>query len=161
MKYQIKQKFFSLKNEFFIKNEKGEDVYKVAGQFLSIGQKLRIYDMNDNELCYIEQLLLTLLPKYKIRMNGEEIATINKKFNFFTPKFSVDMKDSSPTVDGQIFSYEFSIKDGDKLLATISKQFFALTDTYGVETKPEADDVLMLAIAIVIDMVLHNNNKNS
>ena len=38
MKLYMKQKVFSLKDRFTIKNEAGEDVYTVEGKFISLGK---------------------------------------------------------------------------------------------------------------------------
>ncbi|HEX6544329.1 MAG TPA: hypothetical protein VF040_21410 [Ktedonobacterales bacterium] len=38
-------------------------------------------------------------------------------------------------------------------MAAVSKQWFSLTDSYGVEVAPGMDDVLILACAVVIDLV--------
>jgi uncharacterized protein YxjI len=55
MKYLIRQKFFSFRDSFTIKNEFNEDCFKVYGKILTIGNKLFLTDMHDRELFYIEQ----------------------------------------------------------------------------------------------------------
>jgi uncharacterized protein YxjI len=44
-------------------------------------------------------------------------------------------------------------------VAKVSKQWFALGDTYGVQTAEGQDDVLILASTVVIDMVCHADGK--
>ncbi|HEX4604926.1 MAG TPA: hypothetical protein VH724_13085 [Candidatus Angelobacter sp.] len=44
-------------------------------------------------------------------------------------------------------------------MAKVSKQWFALGDTYGVQTAEGQDDVLILASTVVIDMVCHADGK--
>ena len=55
MKLYIKQKVFSWKDKFFVKDEFGNDRYYVEGELFSLGKKLHIYDMNGNELAFIHQ----------------------------------------------------------------------------------------------------------
>jgi len=77
MRYLIRQKFFSF-DSFSIKDESGRDVFTVKRQFLSLGQKLRIFDLAGNELCYIEQRLFKLMPEYDIYIAGEYVANVKK-----------------------------------------------------------------------------------
>jgi uncharacterized protein YxjI len=80
MKYLIRQKIFSFRDSFTIKNEFNEDCFKVYGKILTIGNKLFLTDMHDRELFYIEQRLLRFLPEYTIYQNGVEVATVKKRF---------------------------------------------------------------------------------
>ena len=54
----------------------------------------------------------------------------------------------------------FSIKDEqDRVVATVSKRWFSFTDTYGIEVADGEDPVLILASAVVVDMVCHSDNR--
>jgi uncharacterized protein YxjI len=44
-------------------------------------------------------------------------------------------------------------------VAQVSKQWFAWSDTYGVQISPGEDDVLILASTVVIDMACHGDHK--
>ena len=48
MKLYMKQKVFSIKDRFYIKDEFEKDRYYVEGEFFTIGKKLHLYDMNGN-----------------------------------------------------------------------------------------------------------------
>ena len=50
MKLALKQKVFSLKEAFTVLNEEGEPVYEVAGKLISLGHKLTIRDMEEQEV---------------------------------------------------------------------------------------------------------------
>ena len=39
-----------------------------------------------------------------------------------------------------------------RVVAAVSKQWVALTDTYGVETAAGEDDILILAVVLAIDL---------
>lgn len=158
MKYQIKQKIFSLGDGFKIKNDAEEDVYTVKSQILSIGKKLKILDLAGNELCNIEQKLLKLMPEYKILISGQEIATVKKKFSLIKNNFTINSTKGNFVVDGNFTGHEFTIRNGNVVIARISKKFFSMSDTYGVEIDDGQDQVVGLALAIVIDMVCHNQN---
>ncbi|MGB8356173.1 MAG: hypothetical protein WCD79_19910 [Chthoniobacteraceae bacterium] len=47
------------------------------------------------------------------------------------------------------------------LTAEVSKRWFALTDTYGVDIAENEDDLLILASTVVIDMVCHPDQQQN
>jgi uncharacterized protein YxjI len=159
MRYIIRQKIFSLGDKFSIKDENGNDVLFVKSQLISFGKKLRIYDLNENELCYIEQQLFNFMPQYNIYMNGELIANIKKKFALFKNDFDISSTYANYYVEGEFFAHEFRIFNDRKLIGQVSKKYFSLSDTYGVEVDDDENHILVLAMAIVIDMVCHDRDR--
>ncbi|HKI53817.1 MAG TPA: LURP-one-related family protein, partial [Anaerolineales bacterium] len=72
-------------------------------------------------------------------------------------KWNVDVKGGDDLiVQGNILDLEYDIKDGRKMIAEVSKKWFSITDTYGVEIKDGQDDILILAVAVAIDMMAHD-----
>ncbi len=55
--------------------------------------------------------------------------------------------------------HEYSFLRGGQTVATVSKRWFSMSDTYGVDIAPGEDDVLILASTVVIDMAVHNQSK--
>ena len=54
---------------------------------------------------------------------------------------------------GNIVDHEYKIeRDGDKV-AEVSKRWFRVRDTYGIEVAPGQDDALILAITVCIDQM--------
>ena len=158
MRYVIRQKIFSLGDSFNIKDEFGNDIFIVRRQLLSLGKKLRIYDLLDNELCYIEQKLLKFMPEYDVYFSGSLVANIKKKFAFFKNDFVITSSEGQYYVKGDIWAHEFELFKDNSLIAHISKEFFSFSDTYGVDIDDSIDQVRTLAMAIVIDMVCHDDN---
>jgi len=58
-------------------------------------------------------------------------------------------------VQGNILDHEYSIGEGRNKIAEISKKWFRVRDTYGVEIEPGQEDVLILAVTVAIDMMAH------
>ena len=159
MRYLVRQKIFSLTDSFSIKDENQNDVFMVKRQLLSFGNKLRIFDLTGEELCYIEQRLFKFLPEYDIYIGGQHIANVKKKFALLKNDFVITSPGANYYVEGNLWAYDFNIfKDGVPV-AGISKKFFSFTDTYGVDIDDDCDQLTLLALAIVIDMVCHDHNK--
>ena len=53
MKLYIKQKVFTIKDKFTVKDEAENDKYFVEGKLLSLGKKFYIYNMEKEEVAYI------------------------------------------------------------------------------------------------------------
>ena len=159
MKYIVKQKIFSLSDKFAIKDEYESDVFIVQSKLFNIGKKLKIFDLNENELCYIEQKLFKFMPEYNIYIDGQIIANIKKKFAFFKNDFNITSSLGNYYAEGNVFAHNFNIFRDGLLVSTISKKLFSFTDTYFVEIDDNQDQVVNLAMVIVIDMVCHDNRN--
>ena len=161
MRYLMKQKFFSLGGAFHIKNDHSQDVFSVEGAPLSFGHQLTFRDMSGNELAFIRQKLLSWGPTYEIFRDGQLFAIVKKElFSFFKHVFMVDVPGPDDlTAEGDFWDLEFTFSRGDRTVANVSRQWFSLTDTYGVDIGDDEDDVLILASAIVIDMVRADSNQ--
>jgi uncharacterized protein YxjI len=62
---------------------------------------------------------------------------------------------------GDFLDHEYVVERGGRVVARVSKKWFALADTYAVDIEEQQDDVLVLAAAVVIDLVSHPDEKNS
>jgi uncharacterized protein YxjI len=52
-------------------------------------------------------------------------------------------------------NHEYKIERGGFTVAVISKRWFRIRDTYGVEVAEGEDALLLLAITVVVDMMAH------
>jgi uncharacterized protein YxjI len=58
-------------------------------------------------------------------------------------------------VQGNIVDHEYTIEQDGATVAEVSKRWFRVRDTYGVEVAPGENDVLILAITAVVDNMAH------
>ena len=161
-RYKIRQKLFSIGDDFWIENQHGQKVFKVDGKALRLRKTLIFEDMDGEELCQIQERWLPIKETMAIDgPDGEQMAVVKKAL--ITPlrdKWDVKVKDGPDLdVQGDILDHEYAIKHGWKKVAEVSKKWFSLTDTYGVEIDPGQNDILILAIAIAIDMMAHDDDK--
>src|SRR5687767_11563596 len=92
MRYVLKQKMFAWGDDFIIKNQDDQPIYKVDGKVFTIGKKLTFEDMQGNELARIHQKLLSWGPTYEISQGNEMLAVVKKQlFTLFKCKFTVDV----------------------------------------------------------------------
>lgn len=162
MRFVMKQKFLSLSDDYFIKNESGEDVYFVKGKVFSLGAKLSFQDLHGRELAFISQRLLAWRQTYEISVRGRVIATVTKNlFTLFKCRFQVDVPGPDDLeAEGDFFDHEYSFFRHGSQVASVSKQWFSWTDSYGVDIDDAEDPVLILASAIVIDQICHDGKEH-
>ena len=161
MRYVMRQKLLSLADNFTIKNEQEQDVFLVKGKLFSFGDKLSFQDLAGNELVFIDQRLLNWSPTYELWKQGELLAVVKRElFSFIHHRFTVDVPGPNDLeAEGDFLDHEYTISRGGSVVATVSKRWFSWTDTYGVEVADGEDDVLLLATAVVVDMVCHDDSK--
>lgn len=158
-RYKIRQKLFSIGDDFWIENQKGEKVYKVDGKALRIRKTLEFEDSNGRKLAQIKERLLAIKDTMVIEdAKGKDIATVKKALIApLRDKWNVNVKGGDDlVVQGNILDLEYDIKQGRKKVAEVSKKWFSITDTYGIEIEDGQNDILILAIAVAIDMMAHD-----
>lgn len=162
MKFYIKQKVFSIKDKFSIKDEQGNDCYQVSGKMMSLHNKLDILNMSDEVVLKIHKKVFSFLPKYYLDdPHDRRMATIHKKFSFMRPKFEVDLEQGQMVVSGSPWAMNFEITLNDTLAATISKKMVSWGDSYEIDILIETHQLLLLGIVIIIDQIIHENKKNN
>lgn len=161
MKYLVQQRIFSFNDSFNIIDENQRPVFKIEGKIFTLGNKLNIYDMNGNKRIYIEQKLFRFLPEYEIYEGDRIVARVKKQFTFFKSKLDIESEYGNFQIEGDIFAYNFTVLKDGRVVAVVNKKFIAFSDTYSVEISEGEKDDFILALVIVIDQVLHDNNQNN
>ena len=161
MRFVMKQEFWSLGDDFVIQDENGNDCYQVDGRAFSFGDKLSLQDIAGNELAFISQRLLSWGATYEIHRPGHPATVVKKElFTFFNCKFAVDGPgDADYEASGDFLDHEYEISGNRGVAATVTKRWFTWSDCYGIEIAEHEDPVLLLAIAVVIDLVCHDDKN--
>ena len=160
-RYKLRQRLVSIGGDFSIEDEQGNTIYKVDGKVMTIRETFVIEDRAGNEVATIREKKLAIRDSMAILRGGDTLATIRKAlFSPFRDKFTVEVEGGEDLVaQGEILEHEYEIRRGDTVVARVSKHWFSLTDTYGVETAPGEDDGLILAVAVAIDEMAHDPDE--
>jgi uncharacterized protein YxjI len=93
-------------------------------------------------------------PTYQISVGGEEAAEVRK--HLFTPfhdRFTIDVPGPDDLeMEGDLLDHEFTLRRGGQTVATVSKRWFSMRDTYAVDVAPGQDDLLILASVLALDL---------
>lgn len=159
MQYYIKQKVFSWRDQFTVKDAAGNDVYFIEGEFFSWGKQLTVYDTSGEEVLYIKQNIWNWLANYSLFIGDLEVATIKKDLTFFRPNYSIHGPNWE--VEGSVWAHDYQIWENDELIATVSKEWFTWGDSYSLDIQDEDHSLLALGIIIVIDCVMAAQQASS
>ena len=156
--YQMREKLVSIGDDYWIENNRGEKVFKVDGKALRIRQTLIFEDRAGRELAKIQERMLRVKDSMEVEdPSGRQIAMVKKAL--ITPlrdRWVVKIKGGPDLeVQGNILDHEYTIGEGRDKVAEVSKRWFRIRDTYGVEIEPGQDDVLILAVTACIDQMAH------
>jgi len=156
--YQMREKLVSIGDDYWIENDRGEKVYKVDGKALRIRQTLIFEDRSGRELAKIQERMLRVKDSMEIEgPRGEQMAMVKKAL--ITPlrdRWTVKIRGGPDLeVQGNILDHEYTIGEGRDKVAEVSKKWFRVRDTYGVEIEPGQDDILILAATACIDQMAH------
>ena len=92
-----------------------------------------------------------------MKNEGKKFLDIEKRLSFFRQIYIIEGLDW--IIEGDITSHEYEIKQGTNLVASISKKWFKLTDTYEIDIKQDKDEIVALAVVLSIDAVLAMNKR--
>lgn len=154
MRYVIRERFFHLGEDSDITDEQGRPVYHVDGKVLSLHNTLIVKDLTGTEVARVERKLLALRPTYHITRQGQEIAEVRKKlFSPFVDRFTIDIPGPDDlSMTGSILEHEYTITRADQVVATVSKRWLSITETYGVDIASGEDDLLILTSVLALDL---------
>jgi len=156
--YRMREKMLSIGDDFWIENGAGERVFKVDGKALRIRDTLAFEDTAGHELLHIQERKLRVRDTMAIERDGDTVATVRKAL--ITPlreRFKVELADGGEyEIKGNIVDHEYTFERDGRDVAHVSKRWFRVRDTYGVEIAPDQDDVLVLAATVALDQMSHD-----
>ena len=155
-RYQMREKMLSIGDDFWIEDESGRRAFKVNGKALRVRQTLVIEDANGAELMKIQDRPVHVRESMDVEdAAGATVATVKKAMvSPLRERFTVDLAGGGElTAQGNITDHEFEIESGDAKVAEVSKKWFRVRDSYGVEVAPGQNAPLILAVAVCIDQM--------
>jgi uncharacterized protein YxjI len=152
--YVIREKLFRLGEDSDIFDESGRLVLHVDGKVMSLHDRLVLRDPQGREVAQVSRKLVSLRPTYQISIGGEPAAQVRKRF--FTPfvdRFTIDIPGPDDLeMSGDLFDHEFTIRRGGQVVATVSKKWLSMRDTYAVQVAAGENDLLVLTSVLALDL---------
>lgn len=158
--YRMRQRLVSIGDDFWIETDDGQRAYKVDGKALRLRKTLVLEDAGGREVARIQERLLHVKDAMEVEdPEGNRIAMIKKALiSPLRDRWSVQIAGGSDLdVKGNIVEHEYTFTDGRTPVATVSKKWFRIADTYGVEIAPGQDPVPVLAATVALDLMTHDH----
>lgn len=151
--FTMRQKMLSIGDDYWIQDSSGNRVFKVDGKALRVRETLKFDDAQGNELLKIQERIARVRDTMKIEdANGNTVATVKKAM--ITPlreRWHVESPNGDLKIQGNIVDHEYEIEQDGDTIATVSKRWFRVRDTYGIEIDTNADIPLVLSVTIAVD----------
>ena len=156
--FQMRQDALSIGDDYWIEDEAGDKAFRVNGKVARVRDTWVLEDATGREVAKIREKKLTIRDKIKIELADGTEATVRKALVGIRDRFVVEMDGRHDLkVHGKIADHEYKVdRDGDGKIAEISKKWFRIRDTYGVEVDHDDDSVLVLAVTVAVDAMSHN-----
>jgi uncharacterized protein YxjI len=156
MRYLVQERLFSIRADFWIEDQDGNRVFVVDGKALSLRETFELKDAYGNLLIVIRKKFFSMRDTMEIENGNGIVATVRPAF--FSPiKHLFD--GTRLEAVGNFADKDWEIKDGHRVIGRISRRWFRIRDTYGVEVEQGVDDPLMIAIAICIDRIYEDEKR--
>jgi len=150
-RYQMREELMSIGDDFWIEDESGRRAFKVDGKAVRVRDTFVLRDASGNEAAKIQERVASVRDKMEIESPSGK-ATVHKNLVGIRDRFKIDVDGGSDLeAHGNVVDHEYEIeRDGDTV-ATVSKKWFRVRDSYGVEIQEGQDEALILAVTVCID----------
>ena len=156
-RYRMREKLFAIGDDYWIESESGQRMFKVNGKALRIRDTFILENPSGGEIFKVQEKKLHIRDTMKIEQDGGTVATVKKAL--VTPlreRFTIELEGGGElSAKGNIVDHEYKIERDGQPVAEISKRWFRVRDTYGIEIAAEQDDPLILAATVCIDEMTH------
>ena len=153
VRYRMKEKLFSIGDDFWVETDGGERAFRVDGKAARLRETVVLESPSGEELFKIQEKKLSVRDKMEIEGGGETVATVKKALiSPLRDRYSIQLeKGGELSAKGNVVDHEYEIeRDGEKV-AEISKRWFRVRDTYGIEVAPSESPALIIAATVCID----------
>jgi len=154
---KVRERLFAFGDDFWVEDGRGRRAYLVDGKALRVRDTLLFKDMQGQERYKLQEKVARVRDTMTLyNADGSTAATIKKAL--ITPlrdRYTVDLP-GQPQLEtqGNILHHEYTIEQGGRRVGTISKSWFRIRDTYGIEVAPNTiDPLLAVAMSVAIDMI--------
>ncbi len=163
MRYLVRERLFSITDDFWVTDERGDKVFLVDGKALRLRETFELKDASGAVLATIRKRLLSFTDTLEIEYDGTVVATVHKAvISPLHHRAIIDIAGRGRLeAVGNIIDKDFEIRDGRQVIAQISRAWFRVRDTYGVDIAPGENDALIICIAICLDRIHHDEERRS
>lgn len=155
-RYQMREKLLAVGDDYWIEDRDGRRAFKVDGKALRVRDTFVLEDAGGTEVAKIQERKLRVRDSMEIEGPAGK-ATVRKALVGLRDRFKVEVAGGPDmSVHGNLVDHEYEIENDGETIAEVSKKWFRLRDSYGVEIRPGVEPALILAVTVCIDAMTHD-----
>lgn len=165
MRYQMNQRFLSLGGRYDIRTEQDVVAWSARVRLFSVSPTIEIGTGDGTPMGRLRRRVLSFPGTWDLTLRETPGAVLKRSFRLIGGSLQITTADGrSLTAEGDFLKREYVIEADGEVLALVSKRFFSLRDIYGIELaragdEPEAEDLLPIAVALVVDRAHHEHGN--
>jgi uncharacterized protein YxjI len=150
-RYQMREQLLSIGDDFWIEDSNGNRAFKVDGKAVRVRDTFVLRDAAGNDVAKIQERKVAVRDSMEIERAGGNV-TVRKALVGIRDRYSISV-DGGPDMSahGNIVDHEYEIERDGATYASVSKKWFRIRDSYGVEVAAGQDVGLALALTVCID----------
>lgn len=156
-RYQMTQKLVSIGDDYFVENAAGERVFRIDGKALRVRDTLQMEDLQTGDDYRLQEKLLRVKDSMTVTKDGQKAAVVKKAIvSPIRDRFTVSIPGTGDLkIKGNVLDHEYRLMRDDDRVAEVSKKWFRVRDSYGIEVEAGMDAGLVVACTVALDMMAH------
>jgi uncharacterized protein YxjI len=153
-RYCLRQHLVTVPHDYWIQDDHRRRTYRVRDRPTMVRDAWTLEGRHGERVATVRQRRLRLRPAYRVEV-GTERATVRRALSGLYDRFHVDLAHGEDLeVRGDIFDHEYVVTRHGTRVARVSKRWFRVRDTFGVEVYGPTDPVLVLSITVAVVALL-------
>lgn len=151
------QKLLSFGDDYDVMTAAGVPAFRVDGKVLRVRDILHVQDLQTGDTYRISEKIARVTDTMTIQQNGHVAATVKKAIvSPVRDRFWVIRPGAENLrVQGNVLAHEYRFERAGETVAEVSKQWFRVRDSYGIEVAPGMDAGLVVTCTVALDMMVN------
>lgn len=152
MKFLMRERMFSIGEDFWIEDDSGQRVFLVDGKALRLRQTFELKGPEGETLAVIKKKIVSVRDTMIVERDGDTVAKVHKKlFSPLRHKMVIELADGQEwTASGDIIEKNYTIEGEQGAVAHTSRKWFRIRESYGIEID-HPDIPLVIAVAVAVE----------
>ena len=158
-RYRLVQNLAAIADPVLVQTDDGTVAFKIETTQREMLDVLVLRDMEGDARCFISGFQAVPAAAAEVLGNdGRPLARVSRTpISALRDRFEIDHSSGDVWIAiGDVGIREFTLESPKGHVADVSRRWFLLPSSYGVEVPTGQDDALVLAVAVAIDQLTHD-----
>lgn len=156
-RYRLPQNIAERPGGMVVPNDRGDEVYRIERSMHTLDESILLQSMKGELLCQIGIQAARVSERVPIldARAGILATVVRMKRSPVRDAFLVQTgMQTLWSITGAIAAYDYRIREHSREIAIVSRRWFRMRETYGVEVMAGKPTALVLAVAICLDLTV-------